>query len=95
MELAAKLISIPSYVADNGNEEAISDYIYGYLKQFGYFQVKKQKVEDGRFNIIATDGYPEKLAFFCHMDTLSSSPKWKSNPFKPVVKKGKLYGLGA
>ena len=95
LALAAKLISIPSYVVGKDNEEEISDYIYGYLKQFGYFQVKKQKVEDGRFNIIATDGYPEKLAFFCHMDTVPPSPKWKSNPFKPVVKKGKLYGLGA
>ena len=49
----------------------------------------------GRTNIIATLGKgPPALLVVCHLDTVPAGEGWKTDPFKAVVKKGRIYGRG-
>jgi acetylornithine deacetylase/succinyl-diaminopimelate desuccinylase-like protein len=95
LQLTKKLISIPSYVDKKTSEKEISDFIYRYLKKIPFLiEIKKQKVEGKRFNVIATDGFKPKLLLIAHMDTVEPRG-WKRNPFKATIKGDKLYGLGS
>lgn len=95
IKLTQKLVSIPSYLSSKTNEKEIGNFVFSYLKKFPYFQVKKQKVEGERFNIIAkTKGTPQ-LFLAGHMDTVEPGQGWFKSPFGRLIKKNKLYGLGA
>jgi len=95
IDLTKKLVSIPSYVDGQTDEKEIGKFIYDYLKKFSWLKVSKQPVTNGRFNIIAKDKYPIKLLLIGHIDTVQPRQGWKTDPLKPVIKKGKIYGLGA
>jgi acetylornithine deacetylase/succinyl-diaminopimelate desuccinylase-like protein len=95
IELTKKLISIPSYVDKNTNEGKIGEFIYQYLKKFSWLDVEKQYVTKDRFNIIASDRYPTRLTLCDHIDTVQIQSGWKSDPFNPIEKDGKIFGLGA
>jgi succinyl-diaminopimelate desuccinylase len=95
IDLTKKLISIPSYVQKNVNEGKLGEFIYQYLKKFSWLSVEKQYVTPGRFNVIAKDQYPTKALVCDHIDTVQIQSGWKTDPFKSLVRKGKLYGLGA
>ncbi|OGE31686.1 hypothetical protein A2631_00885 [Candidatus Daviesbacteria bacterium RIFCSPHIGHO2_01_FULL_44_29] len=95
LDLAKRLISIPSYVGEDCDEQKIGEFIFDYLKQFKWLKVSKQRVTKKRFNIIAKDGYPTKILFCGHLDTVQPRAGWTTNPFQPTVKNRKLFGLGA
>jgi acetylornithine deacetylase/succinyl-diaminopimelate desuccinylase-like protein len=95
IELTQQLISIPSYLDDQANEQQLGEFIHDYLQSLGYFQVEKQPVENGRFNVIAHDGYPTRLMFCCHMDTVPPSGIWQHDLFAGHIEGDHLYGLGA
>ncbi len=95
VKLLSALISIPSYVSESTNENAIADYITSYIKSLGFLDLEKQQVIDGRYNIVASDGSKPKLAFVCHMDTVPASTDWDTDPLNATVKDGFVYGLGA
>lgn len=96
LELAKKLISIPSYVDKKTNENQIGEYIYGFLKQnFPWLKLEKQVVKGNRFNIIAKNRKNIKLLFVNHIDTVEPKLGGSFDPLTPKVKDGKLYGLGA
>jgi acetylornithine deacetylase/succinyl-diaminopimelate desuccinylase-like protein len=95
VDLTRELIAIPSYLDDQTDENQIGEFIYDYLKDLDYLQTEKQPVENGRFNIVAHDGYPAHLMFCCHMDTVPPSGNWQHNPFGGEVEGDRLYGLGA
>ncbi len=96
LQLTKKLISIPSYVNKENNEKELADFVYQYLKQFPFLiEIKKQKVEGKRFNVIASDGAKPKLLFIAHLDTVEPRGWEKRNPFKPTIEGDKLYGLGS
>lgn len=92
--LTKKLVSIPSYVGSDCDEKEIADFLFDYLKQFSWLQVKKQPVANGRYNIIAKDKYPTTLLISGHLDTVQPRNEWKTDPFAPTQKGNKLYGLG-
>lgn len=95
VELTKKLISIPSYVDGKVNEKKLADFIYEYIKRFPFLtEIKKQKVEGSRYNIIASDGAKPKLLLAGHMDTVEPRG-WRNDPFKPWLKGSRLYGLGS
>ena len=49
----------------------------------------------GRTNIIASVGKGSpSLLIVCHLDTVPAGEGWKTDPFKAVEKKGRLYGRG-
>ena len=91
-ETLKKLVSLPSFVDKKNNEKKVADFIFKYLKQFGFLKVSRQKISKDRWNVIAkTKGTP-KLFFAGHMDTV---PLKNSAQMKVKEKNGKLYGLGA
>lgn len=96
VNLAQKLISIPSYNDHLYNDSMMSEFIFCYLKKnFPYLSVIKQKVTKNRFNIIATDNFPAQLVFACHLDTTEPKVGGKYPSLEPTIIKNRLYGLGA
>lgn len=65
-DLLKKLIDISSI---SGNESKIGEYLHNLLQEQN-FQVKKQFVDQNRFNLIARFGNP-KIYFSAHMDTVA------------------------
>ena len=96
IKLTQKLISIPSYVDENTNEYEIGNFIYDYVStNLPWLDVKKQMVEDKRFNVIALPKNSQpKLLFVSHMDTVKPTGIPKKQ-LKPQIIGKKLYGLGS
>jgi succinyl-diaminopimelate desuccinylase len=94
LRLTRKLVSIPSYLDKKVNEKKIGDFVYKYLKKNTYLEVRKQKVERDRFNIIAGDGEKPRLLLIAHLDTVEPRG-WERNAFKGVIKGKRFYGLGS
>lgn len=93
--LTKKLISIPSYANEKTDEKEIGKFVFRYLKRFSFLtKIKKQKVEKGRFNVIANDRFEPHLLFICHLDTVEPRGWKKFNPLRPIIKRNRLYGLG-
>ena len=85
IKLTQQLISMPSYLDSETNEKEIGDFIFSYLKQFPYLRVRKQKIEKGRFNIIAkTSGTPH-LFLAGHLDTVEPKQGWSKDQFKGTI----------
>jgi acetylornithine deacetylase len=64
-DLLKKLIDIPSV---SRNESEVGEYIFNLLQEQN-FQIKKQFVDQNRFNLVASIGNP-KIYFSAHMDTV-------------------------
>ncbi len=97
LELVKKLITIPSFVDELNNEAQLCEYVYAYVRNLNIkdLKVSKQIVEGARFNIIASKGVNPTVLVAGHLDTVQPRASWNSNPFEPVVKGDRLYGLGA
>ena len=83
-ELTSKLIDIPSVTGDEAN---VGKFLADYLESLDY-QVERQLVADGRFNVIATTLDRPRVVLSTHMDTVP--PYVKSS-----VDEEKIYGRGA
>jgi len=91
LKLAKELVSIPSVF---GQEHEIGEYIASRLKG----DVKLQKVDDSGPNVIARSEGDSSLpsVLLCgHMDTVPPPHGYGSDPYVPVVRNGRLYGLGS
>jgi succinyl-diaminopimelate desuccinylase len=80
-----------------GNEKSISLFVKGYLENLGV-TVRTVEFKKGRTNIIAIlkgKDSNKSLLITPHLDTVPAGRSWTVDPFKGVVKKGRLYGLGA
>ena len=95
IKLTQQLISMPSYLDSETNEKEIGDFIFSYLKQFPYLRVRKQKIEKGRFNIIAKTSGTPRLFLAGHLDTVEPKQGWSKDQFKGTIESGNLYGLGS
>lgn len=91
LSLTKELVNILSYVGDDSDEQKIGQFIFRYLKKFPWLSVSKEKITDGRFNVVAVDKFPTKILVCGHIDTVEPRGKWT----KPKVVSGKLYGLGS
>ena len=83
-DLTRKLIDIPSVTGDEAN---VGEFLAGYLESLGY-QVERQLVADGRFNVIATTREKPRVVLSTHMDTVP--PYIESSEDEE-----KIYGRGA
>ncbi len=99
--LLKDLVRIPSE-SPSGNEVAIASYISDRLHSAKIkFEVVERTLH--RPNLIARihGGPGPVLTFQGHLDTkpashaTSAQLRWSNDPFSPVVRDGKLYGLGA
>lgn len=97
LNILKKIISIQTV---NQNEVELADYIAGLFQPYVVKNVKIEKVNyaPGRDNLVVTIGNGGKvLGYSGHMDVVDPGDldAWATDPFKPVVKDGKLYGRGA
>lgn len=97
LNILKKIISIQTV---NQNEVELADYIAGLFQPYVGKNVKIEKVNyaPGRDNLVVTIGNGGKvLGYSGHMDVVDPGDldAWATDPFKPVVKDGKLYGRGA
>lgn len=93
IDLACSLISQKT-INPPGNEYLVKDIVIKSMKELG---MKVKVIGDKkRPNILGEVGSgPPSVAILCHMDVVSPGRGWKTNPFKPVIKNGRLYGRGA
>ena len=95
LDLIKKLVSFDTTSRDSNL--ALIDHVREYLAGFG---VESQLVhnEDGRkANLYATLGPKDKAGILLsgHTDVVPvDGQDWKTDPFTPVIKDGKLYGRG-
>lgn len=92
LSLTKRMIEAPSFDRQEAN---VAEIIIRELENTG-LELEKQKVERGRYNLIArTPGRP--CLFICgHMDTVFPGTSWTvTDPLRPVMKGNLLYGLGA
>ncbi|WP_455143304.1 M20 family metallopeptidase [Candidatus Hodarchaeum mangrovi] len=93
LRLLKDMISINSIV---GNEGEMAEFIKNELEALGLKCIAVE-VERGRPNIYSkltgkTTG--NKINFNGHTDTIPIVDGWETDPFDPVIKDGKLFGLG-
>ncbi|MBY6294549.1 M20/M25/M40 family metallo-hydrolase [Nanohaloarchaea archaeon H01] len=77
------------------NEREYAEYLENQLRDRG-FEIQRQRVEEDRFNILASRGEGEKtVIFYGHTDTVPAYSGCVYEPFDPESKDGRLYGRGA
>ena len=94
IQLSEEMIAIPSVT---GGEEALALYIKNKLESYG-MEIELNYVSPGRPNVhgVLKGSKPGKrLDYNAHTDTVPAGDDWLTDPFKAVIKDGKLYGRGA
>lgn len=95
VDLAKKIISIPSFVKESTNEVQLAEYIEEYLMKIPYLTVDRQKVEGNRFNILARSEGAPQLLLAGHLDTVEPKQGGSKDLYSGEIEGDKLYGLGA
>ncbi|UCD17134.1 MAG: M20/M25/M40 family metallo-hydrolase, partial [Candidatus Zixiibacteriota bacterium] len=94
LDTLKKMISIDSVLP---REERLAAFIADEIRSFG-IEPEWREVAPGRPNVCAlTDLGPADhfLVFSGHSDTVGAAAGWQTDPFSPVIRNGRLYGLGA
>ena len=103
VEYLRNFISIPSINYDQGgNEEKVQNWLFNEFKGFGFCNVDKFAVdaEQVRPNVVAVmkgSGKGRSIIFNGHTDVVpvAKPDTWCCDPFKPIIKDGKVFGRGA
>ncbi|MBT7046922.1 MAG: acetylornithine deacetylase [Gammaproteobacteria bacterium] len=100
INMVSQLIATPSISCvrpelDMSNEPVIN-LLANWLETSG-FKVTKQRVNSGKYNLIATIGQgSDGLIFSGHTDTVPyDEALWQSDPFKLTEREGRYFGLGS
>jgi len=107
VETTKKLVSIKTTNPPAENYGKIVDFIEAYCKKLGLKTrriettkslLKKFGIKDDekRINLLALwdNKAKRRLHINGHYDVVPVTSNWKTDPFKPVVRQGKLYGRG-
>ena len=89
-----EMIRIPSVV---GGEAELAEYLYEELDALG-LRSELDEVETDRPNVYGRrsgERPGKRLMFNGHTDTVPVCEGWETDPFTPVVKEGRMYGLGS
>jgi succinyl-diaminopimelate desuccinylase len=89
VDLLLKLLSFESVTPDDaGSLQFIEEYLDGYEAIY----VNKEGVK----NLFLTKKFSDgpHLCFAGHVDVVPAGDGWKTNPFVPVIKEGKIYARG-
>ena len=90
IELLKQIISIPSF---SKQEDKVADLIADVLKRYRFDVHRKGNNVWSRSKNF--DDAKPTLLLDAHLDTVRPNGIWDSDPFTPVVKEGKLFGLGS
>lgn len=94
LDTVKKMIRIDSVLP---HEQRLAEFIADEIRSIG-MEPEWHEVAPGRPNVYATAdlGPADRfLVFSGHSDTVDAAADWKSDPFDPVERDGRLYGLGA
>jgi acetylornithine deacetylase/succinyl-diaminopimelate desuccinylase-like protein len=97
LALARQIIAIPSYVDRQIDERDLVAFLENFLsKRLPSLSITRQQFTDsGRANLLIRGKGEPRLLVVGHIDTVQPNDGWSTNPLQPVLKKGRLYGLGA
>jgi succinyl-diaminopimelate desuccinylase len=84
------LVAIPS---PSGEERGVADYVFAKLRAAGL--APQRDADDNVWVEVGPRGAKGRLHVNGHMDTVVAVDGWQTDPLRPVVKGGLLYGLGA
>ena len=90
IDLFMQLLSAESVTPDDGGlMQTIETYMEGYTPLY--------RNEGGVKNLFLYKKFGEgdHLCFAGHVDVVPAGEDWKSNPFDPLIKEGKIYARGA
>ena len=90
IELLKQIISIPSF---SKQEDEVADLIVDVLKRYRFDVHRKGNNVWSRSKDF--DGAKPTLLLDAHLDTVRPNGIWDTDPFTPIVKEGKLFGLGS
>ncbi len=77
-----------------GNEHLAAKVVHEFLDECG-IEYKDYEKKPGRTNVVATVGKGRPvLVAAAHMDVVPAGEGWSTEPFKPVVRDGRVYGRG-
>lgn len=96
VDLTRKLISIDSQNPP-GDELKIAKFVNDYLKKFG-LETRIYEFKKRRSNVVAIlkqKNAKHSLLITPHLDTVPAGKSWRMGPFSGVVKRKRIYGLGA
>ncbi|PAV29831.1 peptidase M20 [Virgibacillus profundi] len=103
LEKLNDFLSIPSVSTDSAHKkdvEAAADFIVTYLKEINFENVEKQETGGhplvyAEYNGAGPDA--PTVLFYGHYDVQPVDPieLWKSDPFKPEVRDGRIYARGS
>jgi succinyl-diaminopimelate desuccinylase len=94
VSLATELIGANT-VNPPGNEYLAVNVVEKYFETHGIQYDIFEKVK-GRTNIVGYIGSGKPILLVaCHLDVVPPGDGWDTDPFKPVVKNGRIYGRGA
>jgi acetylornithine deacetylase/succinyl-diaminopimelate desuccinylase-like protein len=94
LRLLEEMVSIDSVV---GREGELAEFLRGELDALG-LEAELHEVEPGRPNVYARlegEGPGRRLNFDGHTDTVPVVEGWETDPYTPVKREGRLYGLGS
>lgn len=96
-ELASKLISLPSYVSDDCDEQQVIGFLAQYAREYlPRMKVELSPIDDsGRSNLYIKGVNQPRIVFVGHVDTVQPSAGWNTPPLEPVAIDGILFGLGS
>jgi acetylornithine deacetylase/succinyl-diaminopimelate desuccinylase family protein len=92
--ILGELIAIPSVT---GSEGLMRGYLERKFRELG-LETEEQHVDGDRYNIIGRIGEgPVRLMLCTHQDVIPplDESKWRSPPFAPDVREGRVYGRGS
>jgi len=94
LRILEEMIRIDSVV---GHEGELAEYLKGELEALG-LAYEMQEVEPGRPNVygkLTGESPGKRLNLYGHTDTVPVVEGWETDPFEPITKDGKMYGLGS
>ncbi len=95
VELTKTLIAFPSV---SGEEHNLVDWLENYFQYIGLEDIERHSVEEAGDTLTGWINGPEDgptLMLNFHIDTFNAFKGWETDPFEPVVKNRRIYGLGA
>ncbi len=94
LETLKKSVQINSILP---HEEDYASFIADEIRKLG-LEPEWHEVAPGRPNVYASaqlGAHEDMLLLTGHLDTVGIAENWESDPFDPVIRDGRLYGLGS